>query len=284
MQTYSNTQDLLAEIEKYFTADCVQRKITKEEFAEEYKKKVAMFMKLSLPSHEHNIFTDDHQSTLTKYGFYQLGHELRRITSTFDEPVTLIEVGAGTGAGVVPIIKGLYNMQLEPFITYNFNDSENKMKINKYIYTDPFNELKTFRSPDPSFHLQKKKIDLHGVINGIKNDVTIKNAILLVVCPPPIHNDRELPWGAEKQADKLVSTDVMALVESASCDKIRHVMIVRYDTGLRSDLDGTYLFHKRYVPLIDEFYGWQLNPSRLIDQYSSDCDDYYRVLYWFTRK
>jgi len=46
--------------------------ITQTEYLAEYKEKKKTFYELSVVSHEHNTFTEDHMSTLTDIGHYPL--------------------------------------------------------------------------------------------------------------------------------------------------------------------------------------------------------------------
>ena len=259
-------------------------KITPAEYLTDYKKKVKKFYELSVSNHEHNTFTYDHESTLTQTGFYILGNNLRLITSTFDDFSTLVEVGAGTGIGAHFMLAGLFGEKYpHSCVEFKISDKEKKCKINKYIYTDPFNELKDVPANyKKKISIQTKKIDIMGVIHGIQQDTTITNAILLVVCPPPIHDDRNT---RESISGQLVSTDVMALVESVNCTKIKHVMIVRYDNHGREHLDGTKNFHSYHIPLLQQFGKWFLHkPLWSIDTYSNSYGDcYYRCLHCFSR-
>lgn len=258
------------------------------EYLREYKKKMEKFCKLSTAEHEHNIFTEEHMSTLTNIGFYTLGHNVRRITYSFDEDSTLIEVGAGTGAGAEYMLAGLFGEEYpDSCIHFNINDSVKKAKINRYIYTDPFNNLvdvpPQYKKKIP---IQWAKTDIFNVIQKIQNDDTIKNAILLVVCPPPIHNDRECRYNVDKPiGDTIVSTDVIALVESVMCPKIRHVMIIRYNNCARSDLDGTNNFHSYHIPQLRKFKKWYIHDEALVpvDTYNNGYDYYSRYLHWFSR-
>ena len=258
-------------------------RITPAEYLADYKKKVQKFYELSVDSHEHNTFTPDHQSTLTETGFYQLGNALRLITSPFDEFSTLVEVGAGTGTGASFMLAGLFGEKYPiSCIQIQVRDKEKKCKINKYIYTDPFNELKDVPAIyKKKISIQKKKADIMGVIHGIQQDITITNSILLV-CPPPIHDDRNK---RESISEQLVSTDVMALVESVNCTKIKHVMIVRYNNRGREDLDGTANFHSYHIPVLQQFGKWFLHtPLMSVDSYRNSFGDYFnRCLHWFSR-
>lgn len=259
--------------------------ITQTEYLQDYTEKKKNFYKLSIASHEHNTFTAEHMSTLTNIGYYQLGHGIRRITSTFDEDSTLVEVGAGTGLGAGFMLAGLFGEQYPvSSIHFEISDIEKKAKINKYIYTDPFNNLLAVPTKYKSkISIQHKKCDILSAIHGIHTDDTIKNAILLVVCPPPIHDDRRCRFG-KGYANTLVSTDVIALVESVKCTKIKHVMIVRYDDCERSDLDGTENFHRFHVPLLKKFNKWNLVDKLIhVDTYCSGYSYYSRCLHWFTR-
>ena len=256
------------------------------EYLKQYKQKVKTFCKLSTESHEHNTFTEDHMSTLTDIGFYILGDALRHITSAFDDESTLVEVGAGTGIGAKYMLAGLFGEKYPtPCISINIRDSDKKAKISKYIYTDPFNILvdvpPQYKKKIP---IQWSKADIFNVINKIQNDPTITNAILLVVCPPPIHNDRHSRYG-EGISESIISTDVIALVESVKCSKIKHVMIVRYNDCPRSDLDGTHNFHSYHIPLLKKFNKWHIRDDFLIpiDTYGNGYDYYSRCLHWFSR-
>jgi hypothetical protein len=125
------------------------------------------------------------------------------------------------------------------------------------------------------------------VIQRIKDDDTIKNAILLVVSPPPIHNDIECRYnGIDKPiGHTIVSTDVIALVESVMCPKIKHVMIVRYDDCMCSDLDGTIDFHSYHIPQLQKFKKWFMHDEEVnpIDSYYNGYDYDSRCLHWFSR-
>ena len=256
------------------------------EYLKEYRQKMQNFCKLSTAEHEHNTFTEDHASTLTAGGFFKLGHELRHITSTFDEDFTLVEVGAGTGFGAEYMLAGLFNEPYPiPWVKYEIYGHE-KAKINKYIYTDPFNVLRDVHSQyKKKVQIQLARTDIFNTINKIQNDETIKNAILLVVCPPPIHDDRKCHYGKKGIADSIVSTDVIALVESVKCSKIKHVMIVRYDNCARSELDGTKNFHSKHIPALRKFNKWYLHEDALVplDTYGIGYDYYSRCIHWFSR-
>jgi hypothetical protein len=89
-------------------------------YLEKYNERMKRFCKLSVAEHEHNTFTEDHKSTLTDCGYYILGDNLRRIT--FDEDLTLIEVGAGTGVGATYMLAGL------------FGDKFPKVHVLKYLF------------------------------------------------------------------------------------------------------------------------------------------------------
>lgn len=257
--------------------------IEQTEYLKQYQQKVETFYKLSTESHEHNTFTEDHMSTLTNTGFYILGNALRRITSTFDDESTLVEVGAGTGFGAEYMMAGLFGEKYpNSYITIDVGESDKKAKISKYIYTDPFNVLvgvpPQYKEKIP---VQWSKADIFSVINKIQNDQTIKNAILLVVCPPPIHDDRRCHDG-EDISESIVSTDVIALVESVKCSKIKHVMIVRYDDHGREDLDGTSNFHSYHIPLLRRFNKWYMHDLIPIETHHNGYDYYSRCLHWFS--
>jgi hypothetical protein len=283
MDLFKELMEMMEEEEKQKNTE--KRIITPAEYLADYRKKVKKFCELSVGSHKHNTFTPDHESTLTKTGFYELGNKLRLITSSFDETFTLVEAGAGTGVGSHFMLAGLFaeNFPIS-CISIRIREKEKKAKINKYIYTDPFNELQDLPAIyKEKISIQKKKTDIFGVIHGIQQDASITNAILLVVCPPPIHDDRNTDAAI---AEQLVSTDVMALVESVNCTKIKHVVIVRYDMHGRAGLDGTVDFHSYHVPVLQEFGKWFLQEQLLctIDSYSNSYgDDYYRCLHWFSR-
>jgi hypothetical protein len=259
-------------------------KITPSQYLAEYTKKAKKFCELSISSHEHNTFSEDHMTTLSNTGFYVLGNTLRCITSTFDRPHTMVEVGAGTGIGITYILPGLFGDEYpESCVKFTVKNTEKKAKIDRYIYTDPFNELSDCPSKySTKIKIQKKKADIFNVICSIKNDDTINDALLLVVCPPPIHEDRSHKC-SESLGKQLVSTDVIALVESVNCTKIKHVMIVRYDDGGRSDLDGTLDFFSYHVPLLKQFGKWSLKQKYCIDTYGNGYDYFNRSLFWFTR-
>jgi hypothetical protein len=273
------------ELDRFELEEAQKPTITQTEYLTDYTEKKKNFYKLSVASHEHNTFTEDHMSTLTDTGYYKLGHAIRRITSTFDKDFTLVEVGAGTGIGAGYMLSGLFGEPYpSPYIHFKITDLEKKAKINRYIYTDPFNDLMDVPTKYKSkISIQHKKCDLLSAIHGIHTDDTIKNAILLVVCPPPIHDDRRCRFG-KGYADTLVSTDVMALVESVKCSKIRHVMIVRYNDCGRSDLDGTYDFHTFHVPMLKKFNKWNMSDNLItVDTYGNGYDYYSRYLHLFTR-
>lgn len=133
------------------------------QYLKEYKKKMKKFCELSTSDHEHNTFTEDHMSTLTNIGFYMLGHNLRYITSSFDEDSTLIEVGAGTGVGGAYMLAGLFGEEFpSSCIQFTINDTDKKPKINRYIYTDPFNDLVDVPSQ------YKKKISIQWYLSDNK--------------------------------------------------------------------------------------------------------------------
>jgi hypothetical protein len=273
-----------AEAEAEAKSESHEPAITQAEYLQEYAEKKKNFDKLSVEGHDHNTFTESHMSTLTNLGYYLLGHEIRRITSTFSENFTLVEVGAGTGIGAGFMMAGLFGEQCSSLCRdFKLTDLEKKARINRYIYTDKFNDLMAVPTKYKSkISIQHKKCDLLSAIHGIHMDDTIKNAILLVVCPPPIHDDRNSI--GKKYAHTLVSTDVMALVESVRCPKIKHVMIVRYDNGDRSDLDGTHDFHTYHVPLLEKFNKWKMSDKLFpVDLYTNGWDYYQRCLHWFTR-
>lgn len=277
-------QQIAKEIEE--TKENIEKKeikITPAEYLADYKKKVKKFYELSVNIHEHNTFTPDNESTLTESGFYLIGNNLRLITSTFDEFSTLVEIGAGTGIGAHFMLAGLFGEKYpHSCVEISIREKEKKCKIIKYIYTDPFNELKDVPATYKKKYLYKRRKQiLWELFRGIQQDTTITNTILLVVCPPPIHDDRNK---RESISDQLVSTDVMALVESINCTKIKHVMIVRYNNNGREDLDGTVNFHSHHVPILQQFGKWFLHkPLIQVDSYFS-CEAYYhRCLHWFSR-
>ena len=247
-------------------------KITKAEYYEKYKERMFMFYKESVAIHEHNSFSEEYMSTLTEFGFTRLGgsivQNLEKLAQP-DQKFTLVEVGAGTGIGVMPICEAMHNKQ-------------NK-QITKYIYTDPFNSLQKQIKNYKNLQIKSAQTDIIGAIKGIQTDDTIENAILLVCCPPPIHENR---YGSKDHMSyQLVSTDVMALVESVQCHKIKYVMIVRYNDGGRRHLDGTIDLYDFHIPLLEKFNMWYLHtPMDMIDAYGNSVGDrFYRTLHVFSR-
>ena len=106
MDLFKELMEMMEEEEKQKNTE--NRIITPAEYLAVYRKKVKKFCELSVGSHKHNTFTPDHESTLTKTGFYELGNKLRLITSSFDETFTLVEAGAGTGVGSHFMLAGLF--------------------------------------------------------------------------------------------------------------------------------------------------------------------------------
>jgi hypothetical protein len=249
-------------------------KITQKEYYERYKERVKSFYLYSIASHDHNSFHEDHMSTLSEFGYNTLGKrivsELEQLSTSEDEKFTLVEIGAGTGICAENLCEGMI-------------EKGNK-KIKKYIYTDPFNSLHKPTKHFPNLSIQTAQTDIIGAISGIQKDDSIQNAILLVCCPPPIHENR---YGdRDHPSYNMVSTDVIALVESVNCKKIKYVMIVRYNQKGRTELDGTIDFYDYHVPLLKKFEKWYIHNTQSVIQYygNSYGDEFYRTLNIFSRK
>ena len=82
---------------------------------------------------------------------------------------------------------------------------------------------------------------------------------------------------------RFLASDVIALVESVKCLKIKHVMIVRYDNRGREDLDGTHDFHSYHIPILRRFNKWFMHDLIPIETYGNGYDYYSRCLHWFSR-
>ena len=195
---------------------------TLEKFTADYWKKKSNFQRLSTPKHEHNSFSTDHQSTLSQFGYEELGRSLTRYLVSSGKKYTIVEIGVGTGFGTRGLVENL-----------------NPTMVVRYICTEPFNKICEF--PDTPVPVSKHRMNLDETIKMINEDGSIGPTILLVVCPPPLH-DMDYKLG-----EKLVSTDVMALFESVKCPKIENVIITRYNNSWRSQLDGTINFYQHYI-------------------------------------
>ena len=215
---------------------------TLEKFTADYWKKKSNFQRLSTPKHEHNSFSTDHQSTLSQFGYEELGRSLTRYLVSSGKKYTIVEIGVGTGFGTRGLVENL-----------------NPTMVVRYICTEPFNKICEF--PDTPVPVSKHRMNLDETIKMISEDGLIGPMILLVVCPPPLHDrDYEL-------ARQLVSTDVMALFESAECQKIEQVIIVRYDEVFRTDLDGTSDFYSYFVKHFKHFGMWIHAKRMVIESY-----------------
>ena len=214
---------------------------TLEKFTADYWKKKSNFQRLSTPKHEHNSFSTDHQSTLSQFGYEVLGNNLMLYLKSSRKKYTIVEIGAGTGIGTMSLLP-----QLVP------------TTVERYICTEPFNDICEF--PDTPVPVSKHRMNLDETIKMINEDGSIGPTILLVVCPPPLHDNWEL-------GEKLVSTDVMALFESAECQKIEQVIIVRYDEVFRTDLDGTSDFYSYFVKHFKHFGMWIHAKRMVIESY-----------------
>ena len=176
------------------------------EFKGAYEQKKGEFLRLSTTDHKHNSFSIDHPSTLSQSGYEVLGSTLMRYLESDKKKYTIVEIGAGTGIGTRGLVKNLVPSLVE-----------------RYICTDPFNGICEF--PDVPVPVVKYRMNLDETIKMINEDSSIGPTILLVVCPPPLHESNS------KLAEKLVSTDVMALFESVKCRKIEKVIITRYSNA-----------------------------------------------------
>ena len=230
------------------------------EFIDVYERKKRKFLSSSTKDHEHNSFSKDHSSTLSQFGYEVLGRNLMRYLETDKKKYTIIEIGTGTGIGTSGLVQNL-----------------NPSLVERYICTEPFNDICEF--PDAPVPVVKSRMNLDETIEMISADDSIGPVILLVVCPPPLH---ELNW---KLAEKLVSTDVMALFESVKCPKIENVIITRYNNSWRSQLDGTINFYQHYIEHFEHFGMWKhdVDATRKIEKYEGADEDFFRVMEVFAR-
>lgn len=245
-------------------------RLTPQEYYEKYMQRKKKFYEVSTESHEHNFFEEDHMSTLDCFSYEFLGETITKELELLNpkDKFTLVEVGAGTGFCVDYMCSGLVKKE---------------SNIAKYIYTDPFNSLQKPSKKFPGLVVQYAKADIIETIKKIQYDDTIQNAILLVCCPPPIYENR---YGdKEHESYDIVSTDVMALVESVLCQKIKYVMIVRYNKLGRTHLDGTIDFYDFHVPILKKFNKWYIkNIQKVIKTYGNSFGDiFYRTLNVFSR-
>lgn len=244
--------------------------LTPQEYYEKYMERKKKFYEVSTDTHEHNSFEEGHMSTLDYFSYEYLGETIIEELELLNpkDKFTLVEAGAGTGYCVDYMCKGL---------------TKKESQITKYIYTDPFNSLQKPSKKFPGLVVQYTKADIIETIKRIQYDDTIQNAILLVCCPPPIYENRY--DNKEHEAYSIVSTDVMALVESVLCPKIKYVMIVRYNKLGRTELDGTIDFYDFHVPILKKFNKWySKNIQRVIKTYVNAYGDlFYRTLNVFSR-
>jgi len=261
-------EDVEYDDDGFFVYGPLDEKSKLEYYMKSYIDEKKLFNELSTETHINNMF-NEYGSTVHEYFGQFHGQSLyfneenigRKINcflkSCNESNITIVEIGAGTGANTKHIVSKLSKDIVSTYIT---TDAFYKPKL-------PYHEPESMRTDVSSTDIELKtaKLNIFDSINKISTDSSITNACLFICCPPPIDGCK-------------ISLDVMSLVESIDISKIKYIFILRY--GERYCwLDGTYDFMSHFK-FLSKY--WKMSIFNKVTGHLFD-KAVYRNLYMFKR-